>query len=297
MNTHDISAFMAVVDAGSIVRAATRLHLTQPAVTRRVQGLEMLLGVELLDRQSKPLRPTAAGLEVYLKGQRLLQAEQDLMAAVHPAVEPAGELRLGMPPYLADTLLATPIDRLREAYPQLALRIRSSWSPSLTASLEGDQLDAAVLGYVNGITPSASLTAHAFARQAIRIVAAPSLGLPAKRSLRRLAKHPWILSQSGCAMRGALHGAIESLGQPFAVAVEAVGAELQLSLVARGAGLGIVTADQLERSAYRDQVVVIDVTDFRKEIVAWLVHRALPPRLVAPIALLLEALKDLHQTQ
>src|ERR1700761_1088105 len=80
MNTRDINAFIAVVDAGSIVQAAAALHLTQPAVTRRVQSLESLLGVELLDRQSKPLRPTATGKEVYQKGRQILHAEADLMA-------------------------------------------------------------------------------------------------------------------------------------------------------------------------------------------------------------------------
>jgi len=61
MNTRDIEAFLAVVDTGSIVGAAQRLNLTQPGVTRRVQNLEQNLGIDLLDRQSKPLKPTAAG--------------------------------------------------------------------------------------------------------------------------------------------------------------------------------------------------------------------------------------------
>ncbi|OXH82922.1 LysR family transcriptional regulator, partial [Burkholderia multivorans] len=56
MNTRDLQAFVAVVDSGSMVAAATRLHLTQPGLTRRVQNLETLLGVPLLDRQSKPLK-------------------------------------------------------------------------------------------------------------------------------------------------------------------------------------------------------------------------------------------------
>ena len=293
MNTHDLTAFIAVVDAGSIVQAANRLHLTQPAITRRVQSLEALLGVELLDRQSKPLRPSSVGREVYVKGRQLLRAESELMAAVNPAVEPEGELRLGMAPYLADMMLATPVDRLREAFPRLALRIQTSWSPTLTASLEGDQLDAAVVGYANGATPPASFVATSFASQPIRIVAAPSLGLPAKLDVRGLAGFSWVLSQSGCGMRSALRNALGIAGIPFDVTVEAAGSELQLSLVARGAGLGMVTADLLESSAYRQRLKVLNVADFRPEIVAWLVHRPLPPRLVAPVALLLEELQKL----
>ncbi|EGC98479.1 LysR family transcriptional regulator, partial [Burkholderia sp. TJI49] len=45
MNTRDLQAFVAVVDSGSMVAAAAKLHLTQPGLTRRVQNLETLLGV------------------------------------------------------------------------------------------------------------------------------------------------------------------------------------------------------------------------------------------------------------
>jgi DNA-binding transcriptional LysR family regulator len=293
MNTHDLAAFIAVVDAGSIVQAANRLHLTQPAITRRVQGLESLLGVELLDRQSKPLRPSAAGREIYRKGRQLLEAENELMTSVSRGREPTGELRLGMPPYLADMMLATPVDRLRECFPRLSLRIQSTWSPGLTDALENHMLDAAVIGSTGGGVPSSSLITHAFSRQPIRIVAAPALGLPARTDLKRLSAFSWVLSQNGCGMRSVLRRTMEASNLPFNVTVEAVGSELQLSLVARGAGVGMVTADLLERSHYRDRLKMLNVTDFRNDVVGWLAYRPLPPRLEAPVALLLEELKKL----
>ena len=88
-----------------------------------------------------------------------------------------------------------------------------------------------------------------------------------------------------------LKGGGESLRR-IVLRVEAFGADLQLSLVARGAGVGLVTADLLATSAYRDQLKVLSVSDFRIDVIAWLIHRALPPRLEAPIALLLEQLKQ-----
>ena len=58
MNLFDLESFVAVVDSGSVMAAALRLHLTQSAVTRRVQSLEEELGVSLLNRQMRPLLPT-----------------------------------------------------------------------------------------------------------------------------------------------------------------------------------------------------------------------------------------------
>ncbi|WP_114239472.1 LysR family transcriptional regulator [Dyella sp. C9] len=293
MNTRDVRAFIAVVDTGSIVQAATLLHLTQPGVTRRVQSLETLLGVALLDRQSKPLRPTAAGREIYQKGRDLLHAEADLLALARADTEPTGELRLGMPPYLAERALAAPIDQLRSRYPGLTLRIHAAWSLGLVEQVEQGLLDAAAVLLSENSPPPQGMTTRAFDRQPIRIVAAPSLGLRGRVTLKDLSAFPWVLSQNGCGMRSTLRRAMEERGLPCNVGIEAFGSDLQLSLVARGAGVGMVTPDMLATSPYRKQVKVLALTDFHLEMIAWLVHRALPPRLEAPVALLLEQLNAL----
>lgn len=280
-----------MVDGGSIVQAANALHLTQPGVTRRVQSLEKLLGVELLDRQSKPLQPTAAGREVYQKGRQLLHAQADLIALSRADTEPSGELRLGMPPFLAEMALHTPVDRLREKFPQLTLRIQAGWSSGLVESVQQGLLDVAAVAFSERTPPPSGMQAHSFGRQSIKVVASPALGLRTRVELQDLAAHPWVLNQNGCGMRASLQRTLGAQGLPCDVAVEAFGAELQLSLVARGNGIGLVTADLLAASAYRDRLKVLQVSDFKLDLVAWLIHRALPPRLEAPVALLLQQLK------
>lgn len=102
MNTHDLVAFVAVVETGSIVAASARLNLTQPGVTRRIQNLEEMLGAQLLDRLSKPLKPTAAGIEAYEQGRRLLRMLDDLKSGVASDGVVRGEFRLGLTPYLSE---------------------------------------------------------------------------------------------------------------------------------------------------------------------------------------------------
>ena len=74
MNTRDLQAFVAVVESESMAKAAEKVFLTQPGLTRRVQNLEAMLDTVLLDRQSKPLKPTATGNEVYRLARTVLRA-------------------------------------------------------------------------------------------------------------------------------------------------------------------------------------------------------------------------------
>src|SRR5690349_3316731 len=145
MNTHDIEAFVAVVDTGSISAAALQLNLTQPAITRRIQNLEQTLGMSLLDRGSKPLKPTGAGREAYQLGRSVLRSVGDLVAGVAPDGAPTGELRIGITPSVGDVALAGPIDEVRAAFPQVSLRVTSAWSPTLIRMILAGSLDAAAV--------------------------------------------------------------------------------------------------------------------------------------------------------
>ncbi len=178
MNIHDLEAFVAVVETGSIVGASARLNLTQPGVTRRIQNLEEGLGAALLDRQSKPLKPTSAGRQAYEHGRRVLRSLEDMKAGVSPEGEVSGEFRLGIVPYLSEAALALPLDRLRSEFPQLTLRVTSVWSPRLIDQVAHSELDAAALCLAEGLSPPEDLVSDDLGAQAVLLVAAPGLGVP-----------------------------------------------------------------------------------------------------------------------
>jgi len=293
VNTRDLQAFVAVVDSGSMVRAAEKLHLTQPGLTRRVQNLESMLGVELLERQSKPLKPSAAGNEVYALARTVLRAVDDLLSVASLDSEPSGELRIGMPPFLGEVALEKPVDQLRSVFPRLTLRVTAGWSPALVQSVERASLDAAVVLMPPGFSPPETLHATRLAFVPTVIVAARSLGLSeAPVTLAELSRYEWVLNQDGCGMRSVLSRTLQAAGLPLNVAVEAFGSELQLSLVARGLGIGLVTPDMLERSSHRLSLQIIDTTDFRTGVDVWFVHGSLPGRLMRAIEVLRASLDE-----
>jgi len=277
-----------------MVRASEKLFLTQPGLTRRVQNLETMLGIELLDRQNKPLKPTAAGNEVYGLARTVLRAVDDLMSVTSPDSEPTGELKIGVPPFLSELALEQPIDRLRSAFPKLTLRVTAGWSPGLLQSVEQAKVDSAVVLLPEGVPLPETLTSTLLAYKPTVVVAPHSLGLADEpTTLAALSGYPWVLNQDGCGMRSALSRSMAALGLPFNVAVEAFGSELQLSLVARGLGIGLAAPEVLSRSPHRDALKVVDVPDLRSGLSVWLVHGALPGRLVRPVALMRDALVEI----
>ncbi|QPC91793.1 LysR family transcriptional regulator [Mesorhizobium sp. INR15] len=292
MNIHDLEAFVAVVETGSIVGASARLNLTQPGVTRRIQNLEEGLSTALLDRQSKPLKPTASGREAYEHGRRVLRSLEDLKAGVSPAGEVKGEFRLGIMPYLSDAALALPLDSLRATYPRLTLRITSGWSPRLVEQVARSELDAVAVCLADGIDPPDELVRDDLGVQSVLLVAAPGLGVPRPASLAELSRFPWVMNENGCGFRAFIRHSFEAARLPFQVGVEALSADLRMSLAARGHGIGIVTPGAFAGSPWRDAVEIIDCPDFRPRVRAWLLHRPPAGRLSRPIALFRDALLE-----
>lgn len=273
MKIDDIDAFVAVVQCQSLSQAAEVLQLTQPAVTRRVQSFEEALGVELLDRNTKPPKPTAMGRLVYEQCRAVLReiaALRDLVAADRP---PAGTLRLGLTQGIGDLVLPGVLDELQRSYAGLDVRVATAWGNTLLERVDQDELDAAVL-----LTPALKVLPRHVAGRSLastRLVVVARQGTFTKRSYRLadLYEHGWILNPDGCGFRAGLQRALASQGLPFQLRLDSYGQDQQLALVAQGRGLGLVPAPLLARSPHRHAVEVVPVRDFQPVVDLWLVHR------------------------
>lgn len=85
----DVRSLCAAAELGSLGRAAIRLHVSQPALSKRLQHLEALVGVELLERSPRGVKLTPAGRRLYEQARKLLQ-QADAIDEVISAVKRAG---------------------------------------------------------------------------------------------------------------------------------------------------------------------------------------------------------------
>lgn len=283
MNLRDLEAFVAVVETGSIMAASARLNLTQPGVTRRIQNLEQVLDAELLDRQSKPFKPTAAGRDAYEHARRMIGSLEDLKARLRPAGDVRGECRLGVTPHLSELSLLRPLDHLRDEFPHLTLKIASGWSPRLIEQVARSELDAAVIALPDGVPLREGLVGEDLGTQRVLVVAASTLGVPKAPTIEALSAFPWVVNENGCGFRDYIRHSFEATRLPFNTAVEVMSSDLRMSLVARGLGVGIVTPAALADSPWKDAVEIIRVHGFAPTVRCWAIHRAPAGRLNRPI--------------
>jgi len=272
----DIRAFVAVAEARSVSRAARELYLTQPAVTRRVQRLERALGVALCDRRRRPFALTEAGQAVLERCRRVLHAVRDIRSASDGDALAAREIRIGVAHALTEVTLTEPVDRVRRAFPRVSLCLSTGWSRDLLERVRARALDGAIVLLPDSERLPAGLAATRLGQENL-VVVGPRRGRPGPLGLAGLSDVGWILNPEGCAARALLQRTLLAANVRMRVAVETYTYELQLALVARERGLGLVPARILARSPLRSRLRVRRIPGLDFPLTIWAVRgRATP---------------------
>ncbi|MEN0063055.1 MAG: LysR family transcriptional regulator, partial [Myxococcota bacterium] len=139
---HRLTVFVAIVEQGSMTRAARVLGLSKGVVSGHLRELERELGVRLLERTTRRMAITATGQDVYKAALRMQSAGRDVLAAAEAASGAvAGRVRISGPFDLAATLLAPAVARVRKAHPELRIDIEVG---DIALDLVRDEVDIAV---------------------------------------------------------------------------------------------------------------------------------------------------------
>ncbi len=142
MNLRQIEAFRAVIDTGTVSRAAERLSISQPAVTKLLQHLERTIGFALFDRARGRLSPTAEGMMLYDEVERVFRGLDDLARFTDEIrTLQHGALRIGAMPALSIGFIQDLVARFVETRPAVRVSIQTRTSPKLVEWLVSGHLD------------------------------------------------------------------------------------------------------------------------------------------------------------
>jgi LysR family nitrogen assimilation transcriptional regulator len=192
MQFRQLRYFVKIVDAGSFSRAATIVHVAQPALSQQIAELEDRLGVMLLQRSARGVRPTAAGEILYREASAILHQLDGLPGAIRPSsTEPEGTVSLGFVSSLASKLVGGILEGGRVRLPKVTIRVSDADSLGLESRIAAGLIDLAIL-YEDEFTTA--LTRKPLFRQKLYLISREPLPDQANViSLGRIAEMPLVL--------------------------------------------------------------------------------------------------------
>ncbi len=197
MDIQQLETFLAILEHGSFSRAAAALHCTQSTVSFRIKTLEDSVGVVLLERRARPLRPTAAGVALRGYAERIVSTRDEALEQLraHEAGD-AGRLVVAASTVPAAYLLPRALAALRAVSPGVSVAVEVSDSSRALAALRVRDCDLAVVG---AREPDRRLIYTPIASDDILLVGRPDLhaGWCDAMGPEQLAAAPLILREAG----------------------------------------------------------------------------------------------------
>lgn len=250
MNLEQLRSFLAVAETGHFTKAAAKLHVAQPTLSRHISGLETELGSELFNRARGNITLTAAGETLLPVASRMLADAEHIRFQMHEmAGLRRGRVRLGAPPSMCVSVVAEVVGPYHRDYPGVDLHLRESGSHHLLNELVGGTLDLALIVASEHDPASAESLEHTplFVEELVVVSADPQhfAGHEAELSLRGLADMPQIVFSESYDLRAATMGAYRAHDLAPNIVLEGAEMDAVLRFVERGLGVAVVPATVL----------------------------------------------------
>jgi DNA-binding transcriptional LysR family regulator len=282
MDLRHLRTFVTVAEQGTVSRAAVRLHVAQPALSRQISALEASLGVTLFDRVRRRLVLTGQGQQLLADCRGILGAFESLGERARVLRQgDAGVLKVGATPQMIDGVFATFLHRYAERYPAVRIQLVEAVGPALVALMERGDLHLGIgspqfLAGDNHPFDTAPLPPIEF------LAACPAsmvLGSAENLEISRLAQHGLLLLDPSFVVRTTVDAACRLAGFRPTVVLESRSPHTLLSLAEAGHGVAIVPS---VLPTHRYRLRIFRLTHRRKPLrmplaVIWDKRRLRPP--------------------
>jgi DNA-binding transcriptional LysR family regulator len=273
-----VEAFVTIVRRGGFTRAASTLHLSQPAVSRRLHLLEREVGAPLFERIRSGVVLTEAGRAFLPHAEALLASLRDGIEAVG-ALERVdrGTITLAVVGTLASTALTGRLQHFREAYPSVRLHLRTALSQEVSALVRrGD----ATLGLRYDADPHPDLVSEPVHQERMVPVCSPRHRFARARSVapKALTADAWITfpprpGAPGEPYASALAQRLAACGLAAAEIIPIDSLTAQKRMVEAGFGLALLPESSVDEELRTGTLRVLKIPAMRVTIPVVLVHR------------------------
>jgi len=240
MEFSQIRTIIHVAELGSLSKAADRLHIAQPALSRRVRLLEEELGVRLFERHGRGMVVSEAGQEFLRHAYRITAEIQELKSTLSDnEASLRGHVSIGMPPTVSDVLAVHLVSAFRARHPDATIRIVSAYSSYLLEWLHKGEIDVAILFESK---KARSVKSEPLLEERLFLIGPESSNLSADKSVQfsSLQKERLLLPSPGHNLRSLLEECAKAQEINLNVSVETDSYSTLKNLVRAGHGMTIL---------------------------------------------------------
>ncbi|HTZ38940.1 MAG TPA: selenium metabolism-associated LysR family transcriptional regulator [Syntrophales bacterium] len=277
LTIQQLEALIHLVEERSFSRAARRMHLTQPSLTKHIRNVEEILGARVVNRASRSLALTPEGKVLHDYARRILRLMEEAREQVLRMRETdSGEIRIAASTIPATYILPYAIGGFRKKHPRIRTMV-------LTAD-SGDVIqmvleNGAEIGFIGKKPPGGKLIAEALWKD--RLVLAVPAGSPwaKRRSVRiaDIAEAPFVIREKGSGTRETFESCLREAGSAglmhLNVVAELGSSEAVKEAVLAGLGVSVISAHAVRREIKAGLLAALSIDECRIERSFYLIYR------------------------
>ncbi len=277
VSMQQLDALVHLVEERSFSRAARRMYLSQPSLTKHIRNLEDALGAKVVNRASRAFTLTPEGRVVYDYARRILKLREeavDRVMRVRAAEE--GDIRIAASTIPATYILPYALGEFRTKYPGIRAAVRAADSSDV---IEAVLANGAEIGFIGKEPAGAKLAAEPLWRDRM-VLAVPASHPWAKRKsirLRELEKEPFVIRERGSGTRETFERCLAEAGKTdlsrFSVAAEMGSSEAVKEAVIAGVGVSVISIYAIRREVAAGVLAAIAIEGCPVERFFHVIHR------------------------
>lgn len=261
-----------VAELGSLSKAANRMRIAQPALSRHIRLLEEELGTRLFDRHGRGMVITDTGRDVLARAIRIVGELNEIRSGITESdAALTGRVVVGMPPTVSEILSVPLVQAMRKAHPKLEIRFLAAFSGYILDWLHRAELDVGVL-YDPQLT--SAVHAHPLLLESLVLVGPASAGLSLAQAhpFQRLSRDALLLPNARHGLRVVLERCASEANIALQVDIETDSLHTLKDLVANGCGLTILPLATIHHDVMSGRLSaapLVDPTPLRRLMLAY----------------------------
>lgn len=271
MNLQQLATYCTVLSEGSMTAAADKLLLTQPAVSQQIRNLEEDLGVELLVRGVRQVKPTIQGQMLYDYAKKILYLTQQAEVAIKTmSQEVAGDLRIGTLNSLGLYLISPIIGLFLKHNSQLKIKLVYGSGDRIISEMRNKNVNMAILPDLKkeyGIEFEHFDKRFLFNDEMWLVGSARDTSLPRNMEFKDLIQRPWVsFTEKYPSFRLSLEKKMQELGADPNVVFESDNVGTLKRVIESGLGWGFLPAHSIRKQVKMNRLTQVEIEDFRYSV-------------------------------